>query len=269
MTFVDHLSRYAPGDWASAVETLAPEIHPIDLSATRVWFAFFPRGPRPEAIESSHRFLYGHRYWPQVKRAILTAAKDASWSAILPELLERLADHATRTTQVDRDQLLGITAASLLTLRYVGLDAFAESAGTVQLPNRAHVRSIRQVRRARERQRWHLFGSMFGKLRFRMTYNEASPDGSFDVIEGGTIASGMPSGMRQCGSTCSGACVIGVLAGAQYLSPIDVDEAARLESSGYAQSMSAEGHPIMRLACYARPGGEVSFVMRPPEEVPR
>ena len=261
MTLVDHLSRYAPGDWASAIETLTPEIHPIDLYATRVWFALYPQTSLAGRIETSHTFLYGHRFWPQVKRAIMAAAKETSWPAVLPELLDRIADHATRTTQVDRDQLLGITAASLMTLRQVGLDAFAATSGTVQLPHWAHVRSIRQVRRARARQRWQPFGALFGPRRFRMTYSEASPDAAFDVIDGETIASGMPAELRRCGAECGGKCVIGLLAGAQYLSVMEADEAQRLQAAGIVEAMCAEGYPLIRLACHARPEGDATFVI--------
>ena len=153
MTLVEHLSRFAQTDWATAVSTLALEFHPVDANATRVWFAFFPleragASRVAECVATSHTFLYGHRYWPQVKRAVMAAAKDASYPAHLAELMVKIADHATRTTQVDRDQLLGITGAALMTLRQAGMGAFEASAGVVQLPHWAHVRSVRQVRRA-------------------------------------------------------------------------------------------------------------------------
>ncbi len=262
VTFVEHLSRYTPADWASAIGTLAPEIHPVDLDAARVWLAFYPNGPGAGRIDASHSFLYGHRYWPQVRRAVLAAAKETAWPGVLPELLDRIADHATRTTQVDRDQLLGVTAASLVTLRHAGLDAFAASAGTVQLPHRAHVRSIRQVRRARAHQKWRPFGALFGRQRFRMTFEEGVPDASFDVIDGGTIASGMTEQMHLCGNTCSGACAIGVLGGAEYLSEIEASEQETLDRCGYRVLKSVAGYPLIRLACYARPAGDVSLVMR-------
>jgi hypothetical protein len=261
VTFVDHLSRYTHADWVSAIETLALEIHPIDLHATRVWFALVAGTPLADRIETSHTFLYGHRYWPQVKRAILAAAKETSWPTVLPELLDRTADYATRTTQVDRDQLLGITAAALMTLSQVGLEAFAATSGTVQLPKWAHVRSVRQVRRARRHQGWRPFGALFGKPRFRVTYSEASPDASFNVAEGETIASGMPPGLRRCGTTCSGACMIGVLAGAQDVSPMAAEEIERLDALRIRQAKSIDGYPLIRLACHACPGGDMTIVV--------
>lgn len=259
MTFVDYVSRFSPRDWASAIETLTPEIHPIDVNATRVWFALVAGTPLAGRIETSHTFLYGHRHWPQVKRAILAAAKDESWPAMLPELCARIADHATRTTQVDRDQLLGITAAALRTLREVGLEAFTASTGAVQLPAWSHVRSIRQVRRARQTRR--PLRALLGKRRFRMTYSEATKGASYRIADGSTIGSGLPPELRRCGDACSGACVIGVLAGAQHLSVMDVKETLLLKSAGGVQVASSDGHPLIRLACHARPAGDVTFVI--------
>jgi hypothetical protein len=261
VTLDDHLSRYTHADWVSAIETLTPEIHPIDLHATRVWFALVAETPLADRIETSHTFLYGHRYWPQIKRAVLAAAKETAWPTILPELLDRTADYATRTTQVDRDQLLGITAAALMTLSRVGLDAFAATSGSVQIPKWGHVRSVRQVRRARLHQAWRPFGALFSAPRFRIRYSEASKDAVFDVGEGATIASGMPAALRRCGATCSGACAIGVLAGAQDLSTMAADELAQMSASRIHQAKSVDGYPLIRLACYARPGGDMTIVV--------
>src|SRR6059058_905528 len=104
-----HLCQYDSAAWRSAVELLAPGIHEIDRDATRIWFAFYPLDlfvaleaaapeeqlPRKlglmgnwrlsEQIDSSHRFLYSHRYWPQVKSAI--SSMDAAPSGGLPALM--------------------------------------------------------------------------------------------------------------------------------------------------------------------------------------
>src|SRR5580765_685028 len=95
-----HLCRYDEAAWRHAIDLLAPEIHIIDRDATRVWFAFFPldlflaldaagsdserallerkfglmgKWRLVDQIDASHRFLYSHRYWPQVKSAISSA----------------------------------------------------------------------------------------------------------------------------------------------------------------------------------------------------
>src|SRR5262245_44243245 len=89
-----HLAQYKTSDWSSMVERLAPTIHAIDREATRIWFAFFPldlhldleatsdpagrayalglmgRWKLADQIDTSHRFLFAHRYWPQTKAAV-------------------------------------------------------------------------------------------------------------------------------------------------------------------------------------------------------
>src|SRR4051812_44823208 len=94
------LCRYDAAAWRSAVSTLGASIHEIDRNATPIWFAFFPlelhqllesaehdpakirrlglmgRWSLADQVDSSHRFLFAHRYWPQVKAAI---ALDQPW----------------------------------------------------------------------------------------------------------------------------------------------------------------------------------------------
>jgi len=310
VTFEAHLSRFTPADWAAAVETLAPEIHPIDLDATRIWCAFYPLqlhvaleaasdDARPalerklglmgkwrleDQIDSSHTFLYGHRYWPQTRRAILAMAAESSFPQSLPEIITKVADHVSRISSVDRDQLIGIAIAGLMTLRQCGIDKFGSGKGSVQLPMNVEARSIRQVRRKRASQRSQgLFGFLRGnKKRFRMTFDENSPDATFDLIAGQDVASGAQSDKRdhrskdsrcipgegpipvECRAASCGTCWIGVLAGADRIAPIDpADEGKRLKVFGYPQAQAASGAPIIRLACQARPHGDVTFVIPP------
>ena len=88
------LNQNGSGDWAAAVEELLPAIHEVDKNAVQIWFAFHPldllralegaEDPDRLAaqlllegnyylknqIDTSHTFLYGHRYWPKVKSAV-------------------------------------------------------------------------------------------------------------------------------------------------------------------------------------------------------
>lgn len=262
MTFVEHLSRYAPAEWVSAIETLAPGIHPIDRDATRIWFAFYPHGPEPATASTSHTFLYGHHHWPQIKRAILAATRESSWPGALTDVIARIADHATRTTQVDRDQLLGVGAAALWTLRSVGLDVFTAASAAVQVPRWSHVQSIRQVRRARRHRAFRL-GGMLGRRRYHVRYSELQKGDVCEVAPGATIASGLPSAVQRCLGTCTGACVIGIVAGADRVSPMTAEELSVLSGAGQAVPTSSEGAPLVRLACHARPTGDITIVARP------
>jgi hypothetical protein len=247
VTFEAHLAGFSPADWTSAVDTLASEIHPVDLDATRIWLAFFSAA-RPAAlaatmgdwrlednIDSSHTFLYGHRYWPQAKRAVLAMSAESSYPALLPEIITKVADHTSRTSSVDRDQLIGIATAGLMTLRQCGIEKFGSGKGVVQLPMDVEARSIRQVMRRRRLQRSRgLLALLLGRRnRFRMTFDENVEGAAFDVMSGETIADRAPSGTSW----------IGILAGADELMPGD--------------------HGVLRLASETRPRGDMTLVIPP------
>jgi ferredoxin len=299
-----HLCGYDSDAWRRAVETLAGEIHPIDRNATRIWFAFFPlelhlalAGAVDRAamvrklglmgnwqletqIDTSHRFFYAHRYWPQVKHAVQQAAPP--FSASLPALITALSDAAARTARVDREFLLGITAAALMTSRQAGPDAFAAAPGKVHLSDRARARSPHQVMKARARDDSQgPLGFLRGtNKRWTVTFDENEPEAAFTVIEGQEVASGAQTDKRdyrsrdprctpgegpipvECRAASCGTCWIGVLGGAEKLSPVvDRDEKRRMHVFGYVET--DEPRPLIRLACQARASGAVSIVIPP------
>ncbi len=116
------LCRYDSRGVAAGRRDAAAEIHPIDRDATRIWFAFFPldlhlalesaddasrRGARArpdgpwrlaDQISASHRFLFAHRYWPQVKSAVQTAFT-GSGPEDLAALVSAVAEAAARTAR--------------------------------------------------------------------------------------------------------------------------------------------------------------------------
>jgi hypothetical protein len=128
-----------------------------------------------DQIDTSHRFLYAHRFWPQIKAAI--AAAD-SWPAALPAMITQIADAAVRTSRVDRDRLLGITAVGLMTLRQVGAAALAAAPGAVNLTDAAKVRSPHQVLQRRAKDDWQgWFGFTRGDAkRWTVRFDESDPD---------------------------------------------------------------------------------------------
>ncbi|HWW75110.1 MAG TPA: hypothetical protein VNZ44_06935, partial [Pyrinomonadaceae bacterium] len=93
------LDRHDDAAWRAALQSLLPSIHEVDRNATQVWFHFFPvallrafeaaEDPARLAQEllmqgkwllkdqsdSSHAFLYGHRFWPETKRAVARLAE--------------------------------------------------------------------------------------------------------------------------------------------------------------------------------------------------
>jgi ferredoxin len=299
-----HLSSFDTSAWRGAVETLAAEIHPIDRNATTIWFAFYPldlhialsEAPDEstmvrklglmgnwrlaDQIDSSHRFFYAHRYWPQVKHAVQHAS--GPFSSSLPALVTALSDAAARTARVDREFLLGITAAALMTLRQVGAEAFAAAPGTIHLSEQARARSPHQVLKARARDNSQgPLGFLRGaNRRWTVTFDEADPEATFTVIEGQELASGAQTDKRdykshdqrctpgegpipvECRAASCGTCWVGVLGGAEKLSAVvERDEKRRMNVFGYIDTDEAK--PLIRLACQARASGAVSIVIPP------
>ena len=92
--FETYLGQQNEESWAAALATLLRSIHEVDRNATQIWFAFYPLSlfralqaaedrkilarqlllqgdyELKDQIDSSHHFLYGHRFWPEVKRAV-------------------------------------------------------------------------------------------------------------------------------------------------------------------------------------------------------
>jgi ferredoxin len=308
------LCEHDAAAWRRALNAIAPAIHEIDRTATRIWFAFWPlelhlaleppatvradpdesrkfqaaearrlglmgRWRLADQIEDSHRFLFAHRYWPQVKTAI---GANREWPTHLPELFTAVADAAARRARTDREMLLGMSAVALMTLRQVGPQAFAASPGKVQLSAAAHRLSAHQVMRRRARDDWQgLLGFTRGlKKRWTVTFDENNPHSTFRAINGQELATAAQSDRREyrskdarcipgegpipveCRAASCGTCWVGVLAGADKLSPVvDRDERKRMLVFGYVDSHDEK--PIVRLACQARAFGAVSIVIPP------
>lgn len=299
----DHLCRYDSACWRLAVDTLLGEIHPIDRNATRIWFAFFPldlhlsltesddaaatarklglmgRWRLADQIDASHRFLFAHRYWSQVKSAI----NGYSGPPLeLAPLVSAIAEAAARTARVDREFLLGISAVGLMTLRQTGPEAFAASPGRVVLDDRTRAMSPHQIMRRRGRDDGQgIFGFLRGlKKQWTVTFDESDPEAVFTVIHGQELASGAQTDKRdyrsrderctpgegpipvECRAASCGTCWVGVLGGAEKLSAVvDRDERRRMKVFGYVDTN--EERPLIRLACQARAAGAVSIVIPP------
>jgi ferredoxin len=299
-----HLSGYDTAAWRRAVEALSAESHPIDRNATRIWFAFYPlelhlalaESPDPAAtvrklglmgkwrladhVDTSHRFFYSHRYWPQVKSAVQTA--EPPFAADLAVLAAGVAAAAARRARVDAEFLLGISAAALMTVRQAGPEAFQAAPGRIHLTDRTRALSPHQVMTRRARDDWQgLFGFTRGtNKRWTVTFDENEPQAEFTVINGQEIATAAQTDKRdyrsrdprcipgegpipvECRAASCGTCWVGVLGGAEKLSPVvDRDERRRMAVFGY--SSTGVERPLVRLACQARAFGAVSIVIPP------
>ncbi len=304
MTLFDHLCKYDAAAWKRAVDTLLPAIHEIDRNATRIWFAFFPLGlflalestededalvrkfglmgnwRLREQVDSSHRFLFAHRYWPQVKAAV--AATEAPFPDDLAALITVVADAATRTARCDREFVMGISAVGLMTLRQAGREAFADAPGKIHLTEQARALSAHQILARRAKDDWQgLLGFLRGvRKRWTVTFDENDPAATFSLIQGQEIATAAQSDKRdyrsrdarctpeegpipvECRAASCGTCWVGVLGGAEKLSPVvDRDERRRMQVFGYIDT--EEPRPLIRLACQAKASGAVSIVIPP------
>src|SRR6476469_2565345 len=110
--FENFLNTIDEKTWLAVVTTLLPEIHEIDRNATQIWFRFYPlelfrtlqaaenkaeliqkfvlQGDYElkDQIDSSHKFLYGHRFWKEVKNAIVARAE--SFDSENPDLAQEI-----------------------------------------------------------------------------------------------------------------------------------------------------------------------------------
>ena len=303
------LDRHDDGDWSRVVGELLPSIHEVDRNATRVWFAFFPlallraleAAEDPAAlaqklllqgeyylknqIDSSHTFLYGHRFWKRTKRVVTELASDQSAPApntTLPALVRDVAARVAEHKRVDASLTLGIAAVALMTLQQVGLEAFGAARGVMFIDERHAHRSPEQVLRERAKDDGQ---GLFGFLRttdkrWTVTFDENDSTARFKMFQGQEIASAAPTHPRkdwpevdprctvgegpipvQCRSASCGTCWVGVLGGAEKLSPVDERERRVMQQLGYVDT--DEPRPLIRLSCQAQGFGAVSVVIPP------
>ena len=299
-----HLAAYDAAAWQRAVDTLSAEIHPIDREATIIWFAFYPlelhvtlaEAADPQAtarrlglmgtwrladqIDSSHRFFYAHRYWPQVKLAVQNA--EAPFPSDLAELASAVAicrgAPGSRRSRVPARHRRGRTDDLPAGWRG-GLRRGAgphpspgQGARDVPAPGDEETRARRLAGPARIRAR--PAQAMDGDVRRKRSgggvHGHQRPGDRVGGADGqARLQSRDPRCTPgegpipvECRAASCGTCWVGVLGGAEKLSPVvDRDERRRMEVFGYTDS--SEERPLIRLACQARAFGAVSIVIPP------
>lgn len=288
--------------WARALDELSPEIHPVDRLATRIWFQLFPlrlaeavagatdtaalertlrlegRYRLADQVDSSHWFLYGHRYWETVKAQLArTDAAEAAPTPLTAVVLD-LATHAAEAVRVDVSLLIGISALAVMTRQQVGKHVFDRP--VPQVTNGVSpVTSPDEIASRRQRDDAQgVFGVFRGdRRRYSVWFDERRPDGRFPIVNQQHVTTAGAADTReysydrgysqsgpipaQCRSGSCGTCWVGVLGGAEKLSAVERLEARRLRECGYLDD--AEGTPFIRLACMARAAGNVTIVIPP------
>jgi ferredoxin len=293
--------------WREALAELLPSIHEVDRTATQIWFYFFPvallrafeQSEDPEAlagellmqgkwflkdqIDSSHAFLYGHRLWPEVKRAVARAAEaDESFGGRrLADVVREVARGVADARKVEESIAAGIAAVGLMTLQQVGLDEFRRTPGEVSIDRRHARRTPEGILRERAKDDGQgLFGFLrTSDKRWTVVWDENSDDRRFRALDMQEVASGAATDKRpwherdarctvnegpipvQCRSASCGTCWVGVLGGAEKLTEVEWRERKMMPLFGYIETDEAQ--PIIRLSCQARARGAVSVVIPP------
>ena len=303
--FEDFLNKYSENDWLKALNDLLPAIHPVDRNAAQIWFRFYPLSlyrylqnaedravavqqfvmqgvyELKDQIDSSHAFLYGHRFWKAAKDEISKRAESTdNENSNLTDEIKQIARVIADKSKVDESLTIGISAVGLMTLTQVGLEAFVNAAGETSAPKGLMKKSPDQI--VKERAKDDSQG-LLGFLKtvdkeWTVRYDETMSSGKFKLMNDEEIASGAARDQSQnwlekdarcgegvipveCRSAACGTCWIGVLEGAEKLSDVAPRERKQMKVFGYNQG--DEPKPILRLACQAKANGAVSIVIPP------
>ena len=299
------LNKFDQSEWLTALNKLLPDVHAVDRNAVQIWFRFYPlalhrflQDAEDKAvavqkfvmqgnyelvnqIDSSHQFLYGHRFWTAVKNEISKRAESFdNENADLTEEIKSIARAAANQSKTTESLTICIAAVGLMTLTQVGFDAFKNAAGTIKTPTGLMKKSPDQI--VRERAKDDSQG-ILGFLKtvdkqWTVRYDETANSGRFKLMNDEEIASGAARDQSQnwlekdarcgegvipveCRSAACGTCWIGILEGAEKLSDVGVRERKQMKIFGYNQPDDPK--PILRLACQAQAQGAVSIVIPP------
>jgi len=305
MSFEIFLKQQDEEAWSATLTTLLRSIHEVDRNATQIWFAFYPlslfqaleQSDDPEMltqrllmqgkyylkdqIDSSHTFLYGHRYWPEVKTAVLKHAHASPISEDrLSDQIQSVAIQVAKAAKVEESLLIGITAVAFMTIRQVGLAAFEAAPGKV-LIDKKHARSsaadVLRERAVDDSQGFLSFLRTVDK-KWTVTYDENDDRAKYRLNHVQDLAWGAADDRTrnwreldprrvegpipvECRSASCGTCWVGVLGGAEKLTDVAAREGKKIKEFGYVDT--SESKPLIRLACQAQALGAVSIVIPP------
>ena len=302
--FEAFLKQHDDRSWAAVIRDLLPFIHDADKNATGIWFYFYPlrlaraldRAEDAEQlakkllmqgnyylkdqIDISHRFLYGHRHWAEVKQAVANYAvsEKAPASLHLAAQIREVASEVATRVKAEPSLLVGITAIAFMTLQQVGIAAFKASPGLVRAKLKKSPEQIIKERARDDSQ--GLFGFLRGEEKvYTITFDETDESARFKLINSQHLTTAAAADKRdhlrrdarlksdegpipvECRSASCGTCWVGVLGGREKLSEVAALERRRIKEFGYIDT--AEPKPIIRLACQAQAYGAVSIVIPP------
>ena len=298
------LSQIPEAAWLAAAEELAPSVHPVDRNAFRIWFRFYPLGlhlhlagaeDKADAmhkmaiqgdynlaghIDDSHRFLYGHRYWGEVKSVIEGLMASFTGAENLAALIDKVSADVSSKTGADKGLTIGISAVGLMTLNQVGGEAFKAAKGQAEKPAGIMTKSPDAIVAERKRDDSQGLFSFLKSVdkKFTVSWCDSSSQGSFKITNDADIATASDLDRSQdwrakdsrcwegvvpveCRSAACGLCWVGVLGGEEKLSEVQRLERKQMKVFGYQQPEDAK--PYMRLACQAKVYGNSTVVIPP------
>lgn len=303
--FEEYLNKFDESDWLKSLDELLSAIGEVDRTATQIWFRFFPLALHDylqtaedkekavqkfvmqgdyelkNQIDSSHKFLYGHRFWKEAKDAIEKRAESfTSEIANLEGEIKEIAKTAAQNAKADVSLLVGITAVGLMTLRQVGFDAFKNAEGKIYIDKKHAKKSAKEVLARRAKDDWQ---GILGFLKtidknWTVVYDENTNEARFKLFDEEELASGSARDQSkdwkaldercwegvipvECRSASCGTCWVGVVGGAEKLSDVARLERKQMKIFGYNQGDAEK--PLIRLACQARAYGAVSIIIPP------
>jgi ferredoxin len=304
--FETFLRQQDEESWSATLTTLLRSIHEVDRNGTQIWFSFYPlslfqaleQSSDPETlrqrllmqgtyylkdqVDSSHTFLYGHRYCPDVKSVVQKHAREFSEADTrsLTDQILGVAQQVAAGAKVDQSLVIGITAVAFMTIRQAGLAAF-EAAPGAMLVDKKHARKspadVLRERAVDDSQGFLSFLKTVDK-KWTVTYDENDDRAKYRLNHMQDLAWGAAGDRSrnwreldprrvegpipvECRSASCGTCWVGVLGGAEKLSDVAAREGKKIKEFGYIET--AEAKPLIRLACQAQAQGAVSIVIPP------
>ncbi len=301
--YQEFLMQFDEQSWLETIGEIISQIHEVDRNAAQIWFRFHPLAllrfletaedtqeavrklamqgdfDLKDQIDSSHKFLYGHRFWKTVKEQIENrAANFDGKSSDLKTEIELIAKAVSDKAKADKSVTLGISAIGLMTLTQIGFDAFKSAKGEVEEPKGLMTKSPDKI--VAERAKDDSQG-IFGFLKtidknFTVSWEDKRSKGNFPLTNQAEIATAAALDQTQnwkerdercwegvipveCRSASCGTCWIGIISGEEKLSEVQRLERKQLKVFGYDQTDNAK--PFIRLACQAKGLGNVSIVI--------
>lgn len=303
--FEAFLDKFDEDSWFSTLQNLLSAIHPVDRTAVEIWFRFYPlelfrtlqtaqnkeeliqkfvlqgKYELKNQIDSSHWFLYGHRFWLETKAEIEKRAESFNdENSDLENEIRQIAKSISEKVKTDESLLIGITAVGLMTLAQSSLENFKNAAGEITKPSGLMKNSPDKILAERAKDDSQ---GLFGFLKtvdkqWTITYDETASDAKFKLFNDEEIASGSARDQSknwrerdercqegvvpvECRSAACGTCWVGILSGAEKLTEVSPRERRQMKVFGYKQPEDAK--PFLRLACQARVRGAISLVIPP------